>query len=337
MMRWRIIAGMGLLMLCMALKGRAQDPQYTQFYAAHMYLNPALTGYTFDGKLSTNYRIQWPGVYAPGYNSYFIAYDQDIARLNSGIGFMVNRDRAGSGNLTHTSYSGLYSYLLPLSEKHFFRFGVQAGYVNASIDYSLLVFGDQLLREGTPSTIETFSGDRIGYLDMGTGALFYSERYWVGMSVHHINNPQISWRNVESRLPLKYSGHAGLNFPLSKGKDKEVIEKIQFAANYRAQALYDQLDFGMYYFKKPIVVGLWYRGLPIAKAYRPGYANNDAMAMLLGFQTGKLRIGYSYDLSISRITPRSGGAHELALSIEINTHQSKAKPKWASAIPCPEF
>lgn len=323
--------------LLLAVGAAAQDAQFTQFYASHMYLNPALTGYTFDGKLSTSYRMQWPGAYSPGFNTYFVAYDQDIASINSGLGVMIMRDRAGSGQLTHTNYSGLYSYLLSLNREFHFRLGVQAGYTTATIDYAKLTFGDQLLRDGAPNTVETFATDRLGYLDLAAGGIFYSSRFWVGFASHHVNNPRVSWRDVESRLPLKHSFHAGYNIPLSKGRDKEVIEKLQFALNYRAQARYDQLDVGFYYFKKPVVIGLWYRGLPGVKAYAPGYANNDSMAMLLGFQKGKLKAGYSYDLSISRITPRSGGAHELSVSIEINTHQRKPQPKWRSAIPCPEF
>lgn len=330
-------AVVALMLLCIAGKANAQDPQFTQFYASHMYLNPALTGYTFDGKLSTSYRAQWPGAYSPGFTNYFVAYDQDVAAINSGIGMMVMRDKAGTGNLTHTSYMGMYSYLLSLNEDHHLRFGMQAGYVSASIDYTALLFGDQLLRDGLPATVESFPADRIGYLDFGSGVLLYSKRYWAGMAVHHLNSPRISWRDLESRMPLKYSAHAGINFPITKGRDKEVIEKIQVAANYRGQAQYDQLDIGMYYFKKPLVVGLWYRGLPLAKAYAPGYGNSDAIALLLGVQAGKLRAGYSYDLSVSKLSTRSGGAHELTLSYEIHTNQRKPYRRGSSSIPCPEF
>ncbi len=81
--------------------------------------------------------------------------------------------------------------------------------------------------------------------------------------------------------------------------------------------------------------GLWYRGLPIAKAYKQGYGNNDAVILMAGFQTQKqLRIIYSYDITISKLTMRSGGAHEISLQYE---WPRKAKNRKHRTVPCPKF
>ena len=41
---------------------QAQEPQYSQFYAAPLYLNPAFTGNTEGTRFAAIYRNQWPAV-----------------------------------------------------------------------------------------------------------------------------------------------------------------------------------------------------------------------------------------------------------------------------------
>jgi hypothetical protein len=54
--------------LALAVVARAQDPQLSQFFAAPLYLNPALTGTTFEDRLTANYRLQWTSL-PKGYES----------------------------------------------------------------------------------------------------------------------------------------------------------------------------------------------------------------------------------------------------------------------------
>ena len=50
-----------------------QTPQFPQFYANQIYLNPAFTGNTAVNRIAGNYRNQWAGVSA--FNSYSLAYE----------------------------------------------------------------------------------------------------------------------------------------------------------------------------------------------------------------------------------------------------------------------
>ncbi len=40
----------------------AQDPEFTQFYANPLYLNPAFAGTARCPRICLNYRNQWPGI-----------------------------------------------------------------------------------------------------------------------------------------------------------------------------------------------------------------------------------------------------------------------------------
>ncbi|MDZ7648916.1 MAG: type IX secretion system membrane protein PorP/SprF [Cytophagales bacterium] len=66
-----------LLFLGMGMAAHAQDPQFSQYYAAPLYLNPAFTGTTQDHRFITNYRNQWPNA-ARG-----LFYDSIFLRLQS--------------------------------------------------------------------------------------------------------------------------------------------------------------------------------------------------------------------------------------------------------------
>ena len=95
--------------LCISGKLFSQDPQFTQFYAAPIYLNPAYTGVTYEHRFIANYRNQWLGI-AKAYQNYAVSYDYNMPTVNSGFGLMVLRDVAGSSRYTTTSVGGSYAY-----------------------------------------------------------------------------------------------------------------------------------------------------------------------------------------------------------------------------------
>lgn len=321
------------------LFARAQEPQFSQFYAASLYLNPAFTGNTTQGRIFANYRNQWAAI--PGaFVSYSAAFDYNMTDVNSGVGFMVVRDKAGSGGLQYTSVNGLYSYEVQLSRKYAARAGIRAGYVWRGIDYSRLVFGDQLARGGSSSVNTTeFLNDKSRYLDFGAGGLVYSERSWLGVAFDRLNQPNQSLiPNMEAKLPMKYSVHLGKNIPLKKDVRGRAATTLTVTALYKAQEKWDQLDVGAYYSQKPMIFGIWYRGIPFLKAYQPGYANNDAVILMAGYEHNSLRVGYSYDITISRLATNTAGSHEVTITWEYATEQRrKQRRKKNFLVPCAKF
>ncbi len=332
---------------CLLLSGtvRAQDPQYSQFYAAPMYLNPAFAGTTDDSRAMFNHRIQWPKLDATFITSSF-AFDHSFDRYNSGVGLIVTTDRITASELRSTDVGLQYSYNLKLSQKLNFRSGLQFSYVNRSIDYSKFIFNDQLSDygpNGRPTT-ETFLTDNKSFFDASSGGLFYSDRYWLGFSAHHMNRPNQNLSNIgESRLPVKYSLHSGYKLPIGKLTRTKQIEKEQeksvtLCANYKAQGEFDQFDVGIYTNYKIFVLGCWYRGLPI-KPYKKGMSNNESFVVLTGFRYKGLNIGYSYDLTISQLASATGGSHEISLAYDFASGK-QGKKKLAGRIrklPCPQF
>lgn len=333
-----------ILFFIIGFGSKAQDPQFSQFYSIPLYLNPAFAGNTAQGRVTYNHRIQWPSI--PGaFKSYAFTYDHNLSSVNSGIGLMFMRDKAGSGGLRFTNIGGMYSYTIQLDRRHAIKPGIQLSYTMRDIDFSKLEFGDQLIRGGGVSTSEPNTA-RASYMDVSSGLVFYSTNYWVGAAFHHLNKPNQSLLNKsdkslmggESYLPRKLSIHAGYNIPVKKKVNHEVLSSITIAANYKAEQKWDQLDLGFYFTISPIVFGVWYRGIPLIKAYQPGYMNNDAAILLVGYETNGFRIGYSYDVTISRLISNTGGSHEISLTYEFASPESQRKRNNRRfLVPCAKF
>ncbi|HEX7414295.1 MAG TPA: type IX secretion system membrane protein PorP/SprF [Bacteroidia bacterium] len=315
----------------------AQHYQFSQFYASQTYLNPAFAGSSGCTRVMMTYRDQWPTV--PGtFVTSQISVDHYVKELKSGIGILFFNDMAGSGALKSTQFSLLYAYEFKLSKKIMVRTGLSMGGIQRSIDYSTLLFGDQIARGGAATSVENISTPKVTYFDVGSGVLMYTANSWLGFSGSHLNTPNQSLKAGVSTLPADYKVHGGYRIVMEDddaSKKTEATKYMSFAFNYQHQYKFDQLDLGFYYTKNPFVLGLWYRGIPLFKAYKPGYSNNGAIIFLAGVVLGKCKIGYSYDLTISKLTNvNSGGAHEVTLSYQFCAKPHKRK---LILISCPKF
>ncbi len=326
----------------------AQDPQYSQFYANPLYLSPAFAGSSLVPRVGVNYRNQWPALDAT-FVTYSASFDTYFPRFNSGVGIIINRDQQGFARLNSTDIGAQYAYQLQVGERSAIRAGVQLSYVNRNINFFNLTFGDQYdnvtgLVRGITTDPLFDDATNINYFDFSTGGLFYTDRFWLGVSGHHLNRPTQSFADQYSRLPVRATIHAGYKIPLDEETRQGLAANVtaqerslSFASLYKAQGKFDQLDIGTYFTYEPVVFGLWYRGLPIRRPEFNLY-NNDALIFLVGFKQEGLSIGYSYDLTISSLGTSTGGAHEISASYEFPAPQPRRRvPRSARRLPCPKF
>lgn len=298
-----------------------------------MYLNPAFTGVTYEHRFVANYRNQWPGI-SKTYQTYMASYDYNMSDINSGIGISVMQDRSGTAGLTHSQFGVNYAYHFKISKFSEIRLGANLSYNMKRLDFSKLKFNDQIAT-GSGTSIEAANYEALNYMDFGAGALLNSTQYWVGLSAKHLTQPNSSLTGDRVPLPLSISLHGGYRFIIEQ-KSKELKRYFSPTFNYRHEQKYDQLDIGVYYYHLPLNVGVWYRGLPFKK-YAPTYSSRESIALLLGFDLTdyNLRVGYSYDLTISNLgVANSLGAHEVSLIYEI---AKKKKRNKRILVSCPKF
>jgi len=324
-----------LFFLTFSLVSKGQDPQYSQFYAAPLYLAPSFAGGTEGSRVIINYRNQWQQV--PGaFNTYSLSYDHYIPNVRSGVGFLFMRDQAGSGKLNTTNAGFQYSYSIPINRKWEVRPGIHFLFAQRGINFNKLVFGDQIVYNSQTS-VEIPSDKKVNYFDFSASGLAYSDRNWIGASFDHLLKPNQSLTGNSSKIPLKYSVFGGTKFAINGRFGKYDEETISLAFHFKSQAEYDQLDLGIYWAKRPLVIGVWYRGLPLIKDYENKYRNQDAFVVLAGYQLEDLKIGYSYDFTISHLASNTGGSHEISIIFEFWQDQKVRKKRKRVVVSCPKF
>jgi len=329
------------VLLFIATLTRAQDPEFSQYYAAPLYLNPAFTGTTNDHRFIANYRNQWPNI-ARGYVTAAVSYDYNMQGLNSGIGFMATMDQASTAGMKSSQFNFLYSYRVVVDNKWVIASGLSFGYAFRSIDFNKLIFGDQLQFDSqaqVPSDDPAlYNLGMSSYFDFNAGMLAYNKLFWIGFAASHLNKPNRSLLNQEATLPIKATVHGGIRIPLNHSPLKpNHIAVLAPSFVYKRQGEFDQLDVGAHFLYEPIVVGLWYRGIPIKQEVADNMSR-DAVVVILGFQLPKFEIMYSYDFTVSNLGSISGGTHEIALKYKLEIVRSNRNTRnHHKLIPCPTF
>jgi type IX secretion system PorP/SprF family membrane protein len=308
-----------------------QDPVFTQFYAAPLYLAPSFAGGNGETRAILNLRDQWPKL--PGdYITYAFSLDHYMDKFSSGIGLLFFRDEAAGGLINTTNIGFNYNYNFNISRKWKLSPGIQTYYYTKNVNYSRLIFSDQISRDfTTPVSIELESLSTIkpiGHLDITTSLLAYSDTYWAGFTVDHLLGLNTSLKNEGGYLPLRISIFGGGKYVISQRRRSQIQESMSGAFHFMMQDKYRYLDLGAYYTRPPIQLGLWYRGVPVF----PGNPNNGAIALLFGYNLKNLTFAYSYDYTVSRLMTKTGGAHEISVAFEIQTAERKKKRRM---IPCP--
>ncbi|MBI4932198.1 MAG: type IX secretion system membrane protein PorP/SprF [Bacteroidetes bacterium] len=330
---------MSLFVLFVSGNVQGQAFQLSQFYATPTFLNPAFTGSGVCARLNMAYRVQWPSI--PGaFKTSVIAFDHAITKKNSGLGFLFVNDKAGSAGLRSTSFSAQYSYQLTISRNWAANLGAEGGYVLRDYDFSKFLFGDQIAY-GTATSVDQPNTTRVHYFDFASGAVFFTQKAWIGFAVHHLNQPNQAVISSESKLPVLFSVQGGTKFALKKEKGEYGYEHAkQFITpviNYRAEKKFDQLDAGCYYTYLPLSLGIWYRGIPLLKAYKKGYPNNDALVFLAGLIIDRMKFAYSYDYTISWLYGNTAGSHEITVSYQFCDPNKRKDIRTKPIVPCPKF
>ena len=327
------------LLFCISSLSYAQDVQYSQFYSNPLYLNPAFSGSTEETRLGLSFRNQWPAL-----DQSFIAYsvyaDIYLGKYNSGLGIIISGAKESFTQSQIHEIGLAYSYRLQLGSKSFLHAGVQASFMLRDALFDDVVLGTQLdidrgLILGQPG--EGFEGDsKLSSPDLNSGLLFYNDRVWLGLSAAHLLRPGISYLDADSnKLPIKYSAHGGIRFDMAPGNINDFFNNTDqersfaLAFNYKSQGAYSQLDLGAEFYFEPLILGLWYRGLPT----KYSLPNNESLIALFGISLENgVELGYSFDFSISKLGQSySGGAHELSIRYIFSSRDPSRK--YYSSLP----
>ena len=318
----------------------AQDPNFSQFFASPLTLNPALTG-KFDGQLriAGNYRNQWPTI-NNAYTTYTASVDAGILKNSIpevdqfGVGFMAFSDKAGNGVIQNNFLAISTAYHKSLDEDGINQIGAgfQATYTSKQLDVTKVFFEDQLRSDGfTGVSNEVFNNNQISvsYFDVNAGLLYNGStngdnNIYAGISMYHLNRHKESFQNGEYYLEPRITFQAGGRIPMGE------FNSLHFSGNHSRQAKATNTMIGGAYSLNLNATDDAPTNLYLGSWFRFG----DAIIPYVGLEFGDFHFGATYDVNVSGLKPGSnmrGGAEFSLIYIK------QPKDRSVKNLNCPKF
>ncbi len=325
-----------ILPLLISVRAYAQDPQFSQFYASPVYTNPAFAGSSTVGRLVLNSRNQWPSV-SGSFTTVNASYDEHFEAINGGLGIQAHYDEQGTGTLRTVGLNVAYAYLIPVSRKFSIRLALQAGYMQKTVDFSKFLWRSQLGINGFTSPSDAEPGlpteGKANITNFAAGFLGYSKNFYFGLSTHNIFEPDQSFAitnpAVVAPIYRRYTGHVGAIYPLVeskvKGRSSYLYPNVIYMQQGFAGKPFWQLNLGMYISKGSLVGGLYVRQTA---------ANTESIIAIVGLRTEKVKIGFSYDGTVSTLGAGAPNSYEVSLAFELRKKVRRRNPR---PMTCPDF
>lgn len=329
----------------------AQDPSFSQFYANRIYLNPAFVGLESGITVSATSRLQWMQV-DRGFRTSNFTIETQIPYARLGLGIHLLSDVEGIANLRTRMAGAVMSYTIP-GKTNNLHFGFEARMVQKDIDWSKLVFSDQLdpfdgLVGGSsviPAIEQVSYGDldfgvvwrRVGKLGFGKRAI-RDVRSQLGISLHHL--PHLinksaegndSFLNRDNRIAPRFTLHGGLIIPVAAFRGSNLDVSISPNFKFDTQG-YKWLNgeenitvgtAGVYALVNNFYLGLLYQN----RQFTPNTVHTNAFILTVGGYTlsttgtsgdePRLFFGISVDVNSTGVGPMAGSVFEATLRYRI--------------------
>lgn len=301
--------------LLFALSANGQDFHLSQYEAAALNQNPAMTG-MFKGQLRVHghYRNQWSAIATRPFTTGIIAADMPLKKI--AVGMQVANFNAGAGhyNVFSALLSLAYDFKIDQNNHHHISFGVQGGAFQKSVQFDKLYFGtqytpfnggsfDQSINPG-----ESFAGNSVIKGDLNAGLLYYYGKEtallnpFAGVSFFHINQPKESFFNANNPLPMRWVAHGGVKANISE--KIQLLGKAFYMGEKNARELTYALDIH-YYLAGPDAYLL----------FGPTFRNKDAAVIMGGLKMGSFIYRLSYDINTSSLRPATNGRGGFEMSL----------------------
>lgn len=329
-----------IFLLAAVMQLPAQDIHFSQYFSTPLTINPSYTGsFSGDYRLGLNYRQQWGSVTVP-YKSFDIygdlSFNKNFLHRNYfAAGLYMVSDRAGDGDLSVTKIMGSFAYHLAFDEEktNFISFGLQAGYVQKSVDFSKFYFDNQWADAGfdlgLPSG-ENYEAQQTGYADVNAGVSYSftgSENFaaYAGLAFFHLLRPSDSfYGNEENRLGTRPAINAGAIVRLSD--QVYVYPSMIYMSQKKA---HEFLAGGMISYELNTASS--------NQLFAGFYARfGDAMIPVIGYQYERWRAVLNYDVNTSSLKAASGGKGAFEISFVYTGWYKKPRGNMID-LPCPRF
>ena len=292
-----------------------QDKLITNFMYDKMSINPGKTGIDMNNSICATsiYRNQWDKVNgAP--NSAVLNIEGNFSRLfKGGLGLAFYHDAIGFSRQNNLLLN--YSYPIQIGNVGVLGLGVGIGIINYGIE-------PNWVPPTTPNDPSLPTGFAATNLDANFGAYFQGKDFYAGLSSTHLSESLLKKTDAGADQNYQTARH----YYLMGGKtfDDVLNGKIDAQVLMRTDLVKLSFDLNARYFYT-LNDQVLYGGL--------SYRNSDAIAVLFGYSPiDRFTVGYSYDITINKLSSVSRGSHEILFKYCFNLPEPKMtysrNPRW---------
>lgn len=289
-----------------ALSGYGQqDPMLSQYMFNGLFLNPAYAGSHPYFSSTLTFRKQWVN-FDGAPQTAIAAVDGPIASEKMGIGLVIMNDQIGVTRQNDIYAS--YSYNIKVGKTSKLAFGLRAGVSQYKADLKSLQVWD--------TDDQVFSSNIASQLipKFGFGMYLYDKKWYAGFSIPTLLAYQ---KDMTFNLDVNRATFLNRHYYLTGGMVFEANEKIKLKPSvlfkYLPNAPFEaDLNFS----------ALFQDALWLGVSYRTG----DALLGIIEYQTNnRFRVGYAYDLTLSRLRNYNSGSHEIMIGYDFGKDFIKVK------------
>jgi type IX secretion system PorP/SprF family membrane protein len=269
-----------------------QDPMVSQYMFNGLLLNPAYGGTHSYYNASFLYRSQWVN-FDGAPETQVLAADGPFAKDKVGLGLVLSHDKIGVTE--ETDFFANYSYKINVGPGKF-SFGVKAGVSQYKANVTSLVYwdeGDEMFSNNVNNKVIP----KFGY-----GMYYYTDRWYAGLSIPTLIAYQ---KGKKFSFDVEQSSYMRRHYYLNAGIVVDMGENFKIKPSFLVKYLpaapvQTDINANVYY-KEMISLGV---------SFRTGDA---VVAMAEYIYDNRIKIGYSYDYTLSKIRDYSSGSHEIML------------------------
>jgi type IX secretion system PorP/SprF family membrane protein len=290
-----------------------QEPNFSQYMFYGLAFNPAVAGNDNAVGITAANRIQWTGFgkedgeqVAP--RTYFVTADLPIRILKGGVGAVIMQDAIGHEKTISVKIGYAYQRNMGFGK---LGIGTQIEFNNRSIDFTKLkpAGEDPLIGQLGAKESEMLIDFSLGVFYRVPGS------YYIGVSGLHLvqtkGKPlaEVDQGGLRMKLDRTFFITGGYELTFSRNPDFQLIPSAIIAKT--------RLDVNLMLRYKELFWG----GV--------GYRFGESVIVLLGVQYKDFKIGYSYDINVSKLAlPVFGGTHEIMLNYRFKLELEKGRKSY---------
>ena len=273
-----------------------QDPHYTQYMYNMSVMNPAYAGSKENLSMGLLHRRQWIELEDAPTTSTFFGHSP--VGKNVGLGLSVVSDKIGP--VEENNIYGDFSYTLKLGGEHKLALGLKTG-----ITLHNVALNSRIASTLPDPTDGVFGADvSNSYFNFGTGAFYYTNKYYLGLSVPNMMRAKHLDFNGRSY------GSETSHYFLTGGYVFDINENVKFKPFFMVKSSFEapaSLDVSTnFMFKDKFEIGGTYR-------------LDDSFGAMVNYAiTPTLKIGYAYDHIVSDLKVTTPSSHEIILLFDVN-------------------